>query len=511
MAACTHTDQVRNLFNLRLLVAATIAACLCAVAATPDSITELTASQALDMMNRGQLTSFQYMSAVLDRADQLQSLNVFISRQDRDRLLVEAIWSDLQRLFGRKRGPLEGLPIVVKDNIDSVALKTTAGTPALFSNQPVRNAAVLQTLLDQGAILVGKTNMHELAFGVTCDNPATGAVHNPYDTTKIPGGSSGGTAAAIAARIVPLGLGTDTAGSVRVPAALSGTFGFHPSAGRYSCDGTVLISNTQDRVGTLARSVEDLVLLDQILSLQGSHVKAAHLQGLRLGIDRANFVTNLDPTVSAVFEAALTKLQQQGVTIVDVSLMAPADFQSTINALRFSVGFYEAPINLAQYFQNMTPPLTISDVAAKIASPDVRGIFANFFVPGAPSAVTPAMYQAGLQARDKLRQAYAGVMSANQIQGLILPTTILPARPIGQDTTVSLNGQQFPTTLIYSQNVVPGSYAGLAGLSMPIGLTSDGLPAGLEVDGIEGTDETILGIGLAFENVFGPLPAPNSP
>ncbi len=474
--------------------------------ATSD-ITDLTATQALEEMNRHQLTSFQYVSAVLNRAQQWQSLNAFISMQDRATLLAEALLSDARRLFGLGR-PLEGLPIVVKDNYNSSALKTTAGTPALFSNQPSSNAAALQILLNHGAILIGKTNMHELAFGVTSNNKATGAVHNPYNTSLIPGGSSGGTAAAVAARIVAVGLGTDTAGSIRIPASLSGTFGFHPSAGRYPRDGTVLISTTQDRVGTMARSVEDLVLLDQALSAQGSHVQSVPLAGLRLGIDRANFAANVDPQTDAVFEAALTKLQQQGVTIVNVSLMSPAQYASTIGALRFSVGFYEAPTNLGDYFQSVKPPLTILDVANQIASPDVKGIFFNFFVPGAPLAVTPAQYQAGLQARETLRSAYQTMMMTNQIQGLVFPTTVLPARPIGQDTTVALNGQQVPTTLIYSQNVVPGSYAGLAGLSLPIGLTSDRLPVGLEVDGVEGTDETVLGIGLSMEGVFGALPAP---
>ncbi|HLK56989.1 MAG TPA: amidase family protein, partial [Chthonomonadaceae bacterium] len=273
----------------------------------------------------------------------------------------------------------------------------------------------------------------------------------------------------------------------------------------------VLISNTQDRVGTMARSVRDLVLLDTILSDQGSHVHAVPLRGLRLGVDRANFVSNVDPAVSTLFEAALEKLERHGVTIVDVSVMQPTDFAATIAALRFSVGFYEAPINLTDYFQNMQPPLTLLDVANQIASPDVRGIFFKFFVPGAPLAVTPQAYQAGLAARDTLRNAYVNVMQAARIDGMIFPTTLLPARPIGQDVTVTLNGQQFPTTLIYSQNVVPGSYAGLAGLSLPIGLTDDGLPVGLELDGLEGSDETVLGIGLSLEQAFGHLPAPTLP
>jgi indoleacetamide hydrolase len=325
---------------------------------TATSLVELTADEALELMEKGRLTSEDYVRALLERADDLQSLNVFISR-DSAAALAAARLADRCRASRLPCGRLNGLPIIVKDNINSADLPTTAGTPGLATNRPTTNAAVLQRLLDEGAILMGKANMHELAFGATSNNAAFGAVHNPYDVGKIPGGSSGGTAAAIAARIVPVGLGTDTAGSVRVPAALSGTVGFRPSAGRYSRDGIMLISETQDRVGTLARSVRDLVLLDRVLSEVGSKVHPANLHHLRLGVDRANFVNGVDTEIAAMFESALADLEHKGVEVVDVSLMPPATFLSTIAALRFSVGFYEAPANLANYLQGVNPPLTL--------------------------------------------------------------------------------------------------------------------------------------------------------
>lgn len=470
------------------------------------SLTELSASDALQALRLRRLTSAEYAGALLQRADRLEDLNVFISR-DSAAVLAAARTAD-QRRERYFRGRLNGLPIIVKDNINSANLPTTGGTPGLRQNQPARNAVVLQRLLNEGAILMGKSNMHELAFGATNNNPATGAVHNPYAFDKIPGGSSGGTAAAIAARIVPVGLGTDTAGSVRVPASLTGTVGFRPSAGRYSRDGIILISETQDRVGTMARNVRDIVLLDSVLSEVGSQVSPAPLKGLRLGVDRANFVADADPAVAALFEAALAKLQSQGVEIVEVNILPAAQFAGMITALRFSIGFYEAPTNLARYLQNINPPLTVQELASQVASPDVRGLFANFLVPGAPMAVSPAAYQAGLTTRDNLRNAYRTVMTENRLAGMIFPTTLLPARPIGQDATVMHNGRIAPTTLIYTQNVVPASYAGLAGLSLPMGLTPDGLPVGLEIDGLEGSDETVLGIGLSLESVLGRLSPP---
>jgi len=468
---------------------------------------ELTASEALELMEAGALTSEQYVGALLARADSLRSLNVFITA-DPAAALAAARAADARRAAGLPCGRLCGLPVVVKDNIDSADLRTTAGTPALAAHRPAANAAVLQRLLDEGAVLVGKSNMHELAFGATNSNAFFGPVRNPYDPTKIPGGSSGGTAAAVAARLVPFGLGTDTAGSVRVPAALSGTAGFRPSAGRYSRDGIVLISQTQDRVGTLARSVRDLVLLDRVLSETGSRVHPLPLRRLRLGVDRANFVNNADPEVVALFEAALGRLRRRGVEVVDVSLMPRAEYLSTIAALRFSVGFHEAPANLSNYLQGVNPPLTLTQLALQVMSPDVRQIFFGFLVPGAPLAVTPAAYQAGLAARERLRAAYTALMADNALDAFVFPTAVMPAGPVGQEFVRDPAGNLVPATLAYTQNVVPASYAGLAGLSLPVGLTGEGLPVGMEFDGLEGSDEAILGVGLSVEKALAPLPPP---
>jgi len=191
--------------------------------------------------------------------------------------------------------------------------------------------------------------------------------------------------------------------------------------------------------------------------------------------------------------------------VVDVSLMPRAEFLSTIAALRFSIGFYEAPANLANYLQGVNPPLTLPQLAAQVASPDVRQIFFGFLVPGAPLAVTPQAYQAGLAASARLRDAYRALMTNNALDAVVFPTTVRAASPVGQEVLPDAGGNLVPATLLYSQNVVPASYAGLAGLSLPMGLTSAGLPVGLELDGLEGSDEALLGIGLSVEKVLEPL------
>ncbi len=169
---------------------------------------------------------------------------------------------DRRRLAGAKSGPLFGLPIPIKDSVNTHDYPTTAGTPALRGFRPAQDAPVVKALRDAGALVLGKTNLHELSFGWTSDNHAFGAVHNPYAPTRIPGGSSGGTAAAVAAHMAPLGVAEDTQGSIRVPAALCGICGFRPTTGRYSTRGCVPISPLFDQIGPHARTVSDLALFD---------------------------------------------------------------------------------------------------------------------------------------------------------------------------------------------------------------------------------------------------------
>src|SRR6201996_552030 len=187
-----------------------------------------TAAEIVAAIRSKKVTAVSLVQAALDRAEQCGDLNAFIL-MNRDAALARAAKVDA----GEIAGALAGLPIVVKDNINTADMPTSGGTPALQNARPVRNAPSLQKLLDAGAVVIGKTNMHELAFGITCTNfaPFAAAIKNPYDKTRIPGGSSGGTAAAIAARIVTCGLGSDTGGSTRVPAALTGTDGLRPSVG----------------------------------------------------------------------------------------------------------------------------------------------------------------------------------------------------------------------------------------------------------------------------------------
>src|SRR4029434_5472373 len=194
-------------------------------------------------------------------------------------------------------------------------MPTTAGTPALEGFIPASSAPVVQILTEAGAIVLGKTNLHELSAGYTTNNAFTGPTRNPYDTERVPGGSSGGNSAALAGRSAPLALGDDTTGSTRIPAALTGTTGFRPSTGRYSSAGVVPLASTLDTLGPMARNVRDLALVDAVITGDPIELETVSLQGLRIGVPWPHFHDLLDPVVEQAFLRALARLEHAGETL----------------------------------------------------------------------------------------------------------------------------------------------------------------------------------------------------
>jgi mandelamide amidase len=469
-----------------------------------QALTELSATEAAARIRAGTLKSEDLVTALVEVVERKGDLNAFITF-DRERVLAAARKAD--SLAARKSfaGPLHGVPLVVKDNIHVAGLPNTAGTPGLKGFVPTRNAPVAEKLIRAGAIVLGKTNMHELAFGITSNNAAFGSARNAYDPTRIAGGSSGGTGNAIAARMAAAGLGSDTGGSVRIPAALNGIAGLRPTLGRYSQEGITPIAHTRDTAGPMAREVADLVLLDTIITGTRDRVTAPPLAGLRIGINRAAFFRNLDTEVEQATNAALEWLQKAGVEIVEVDMPGLVDLNGKVS---FPVALYEANVDLTAYLKRYRIPLDLPGLAARIASPDVKGLFASAIVPGAKDAVPQKAYLDALAARPALQQLYAETFRKHKIVALAFPTTPLPAAPIGDDEKTKLNGADVPTFFTFIQNTDPGSNAGLPGLSVPIGRTPAGLPIGLELDGPAGSDRRLLGVGLAVESLFGRLPAP---
>jgi indoleacetamide hydrolase len=462
----------------------------------PEDLTELSASAAVAAMKAGDITAETYARALLDRADRLQPLNAFLVLP-RETVLEAARAADKARAAGRNLGPLHGLPIPVKDSVNTAAYPTSDGTAALREFRPARDAAVLKPLLEAGAIVMGKTNLHELSLGWTSDNPHFGAVHNPYDTTRVPGGSSGGSGVAVAARMAPLAIAEDTLGSIRVPATMCGICGLRPTYGRYSDDGIMPLTDHKfDQVGPLARTVEDLALFDSVVTGDASPLATSSLSGVRIGVADF-FFADIDSEVQRVVDAALDRLRDAGATIVraDVSddVKAALPVALTINGaeVRSSISAFLASEGTGVSFEDLTAQ----------AGPAVRAVLES----PPPSA---EVYNEMLAQRAKVAEGIRSFFAEQRLAALAFPPTLIPAQPIGDDGSVTRRGEVLPNTTTMGRNVALSSCASLASLVLPAGLTSAGLPVGLEFDAPSGTDRALLGLGVSLRRALGPIPAP---
>jgi indoleacetamide hydrolase len=499
----------RRSFMQRTAATITIAATptiICAQARDSDmtSLLELSATEAVARMSRGEMTVERYAGALLARCEALRALNAFIALEP-TRVLEAARAADKRRAAGEQPGPLFGLPIPVKDSVNTADYPTTAGTPGLRDFRPAEDAPIVKSLRASGAIVLGKTNLHELSYGWTSNNLAFGAVHNPYDPTRIPGGSSGGTAAAIAAWMAPLGVAEDTEGSIRVPAAMCGISGFRPSTGRYSTKGCVPISPLFDQVGPHARNVTDLALFDSVAANDGEPVKTGSLQGLRLGVVRDYWFGGLDPEVERLTDLALERLRSAGAHIIETELPG---LQSLISQTTEQIQNHDVRVALTRFLHDYGAKPTFEQVVGQ-ASPDIQAIFRDSVLPGGASFVSEQTYTA---ARDvhlpALRRLYADYFARTRVAAIVLPTTMAPAPLIGEDDSVEIRGKKVSFFTVVGRNIGPGSTAGLPGLVLPAGLTRSGLPVGIEFDGPAGSDRALLALGLSLERALGGIPAP---
>ncbi|MDX1486638.1 MAG: indoleacetamide hydrolase [Acidiferrobacterales bacterium] len=462
---------------------------------------DLSLSEAAACIRQGDVSAQGYAQALLERCDAAQSLNAFVWL-DRERLLGEARKADRMRRKGHDPGRLHGVPLAVKDCFDVAGTPTTACTPALRDNVPQRTAPIVQRLFDEGALMLGKTNMHELAFGITSDNAFTGPVRNPYDPRMSPGGSSGGTAAAVAARMAPAGLGTDTSGSVRIPAAHCGVVGYRPSTGRYPSKGIVPMNHTRDAPGLMARTVGDIALLDEVISGEGS-LRPVRLRGIRFGLPGDYFFADLDNRIATAIDVELRRLRDLGVEFVETD---PPHFAAARGESTEAVMAWEMPRDVERYLQELGQRITFEELVASVASPYVKSELEKILDAASPD-LESRYQQAVHDVIPRHRDAYRAYLQKNDLHAIAFPTTPLAPAPLGQNDTVNVDGQEISVWRTL-RNAVPATLLGAPSLTLPIGLTDDGLPVGIELDGLPGSDRDLLSIGLVLESASDAIPAP---
>lgn len=469
-------------------------------------VTDITMAEAAEAFREGRLSSVELVEACFKRIEQGNELNLFVAL-NLEQALDDASKADEERAAGRTGGPLSGIPVVIKDNLHTKDLQSCSASPAFEGYIPAEDAQTVKKLRDAGAIILGKTHMHELAFGATGYNPAfntgphTGA-RNPYDMTRIAGGSSSGSAAALGARMALGALGTDTGGSMRIPPALNGVPALRPTWGRYSAEGVIPIAETRDTVGPMALSMADLALLDAVVT-DDFALPAVRLEQLRFGIP-AEFWENMDEDTAAVMEQTLAVLREHGVTLVEI---ADSQLMELNEPVGFPVVVAEAYTCMKKYLARYHPEMTIEEVQQRIASPDVKGIYKEWVLDGKTPTrdglvdVAP-LYEAAMNGgRDRLRERYEQLFSEHAIDALIFPTTPVVAPLANDDIYMPQNFEKL------IQNTEPSSSAGTPGLQLPVGLGSTtGLPVGLELDGPMHGDRRLLAIGILLEGLFGRLP-----
>ena len=386
---------------------------------------------------------------------------------------------------GRWLGLLHGMPVALKDNIETAGVRTTSGAAYLADHIPNRDAPVVGRLKAQGAVLVGKANMQELAWGVVSTNPVTGQCRNPWNPEHIPGGSSGGSGAAVAAGMAHASLGTDTGGSVRIPASMTGIAGLRPTHGRISIRGITPVSVAHDTVGPMARSVADVARLFAVLAAYDplDHVSRAlpldnflprlgdGIEGVRIGLARNFFFDGLDGEVEAAVRAGAGTLESLGARLVDVTLPGAETAQrwTTIMAYADACAYHRERLDAG--------PGALSEPVY------TRMIMGRDF-----SAVD---YAQAMRGREAWRRALAEMFETVDL--LLAPTTPRPAPPIADDRSLH-RATQDATRFTYG-----GALASIPGLSVPCGFSAGGLPIGMMLEGAWGAEPLLLRAGHAYQ------------
>ena len=451
------------------------------------------------MLRRGEASSVELTRAALDRIERLNpTINAFIT-VIAESALARAGEMDAALARGDDRGSLHGVPIAVKDIVATRGVRTTSGSRIFADFVPDYDAEVVRRLEKAGAVLLGKTGMHELAYGITSNNPHFGAVRNPWDRDRIPGGSSGGSGAAVAAGICAMAIGTDTGGSIRIPAAFCGVAGFKPTYGAVSKRGVLPLGFSLDHIGPIAASVQDCAItMEAISGFDPNDPTSAHRgpedysfgpdlsirgSGLRIGRPLGAYFEKLEPGVRSALDAVLRTAAEQGAEVVEVRV---PDLDE-MNAVALTILLGEAAAALEPYLKP----------GAEIGA-DVKLLLNQ-------GRMLPATaYVNAQRLRSHFVREFASVWRDCDL--LLIPATPTVAPRIGQ-TTVELPDGAEDVRLLTTRCVRAINMLGLPALVFPCGL-SDGLPVGAQLVGPAFGDALVLRTGAVLEKALGPLPRP---
>lgn len=466
---------------------------------------ELSVAAAAAAIRNGDIMAASYAAALLQQARKHADLNSFITI-DESAVLAAAEATDKARAAG-STAPLLGVPLGVKDSYLTRGLRTTLGVEILEGFTPAEDADVVGAVKDAGAIVFGKNNLVEMSYGLTGDNSRYGQVKNPYGTKHMTGGSSSGSGAAVAARIVPAAFGGDTVGSIRVPAALVGVVGFKPTTGRWPGGGIAPISHTLDTPGIFARTVEDCALIDQVVTKQTTADPAARsdLEGARFAYAPKQYLDPIESETEAQFFDTLQRLRDAGAEVVEIDL--GEDFSGLADRLTWNLFFRETMEAVTDYLHRHDVPVSF-DGLHEALKPQLKGLWNEYVVPSAPGFISQQAYEATLSVdRPRLQRRFDEVFTLGGIDALLSPTTPSPAPLIEQQATFTIKGEEV-SHLLLAKNTVPASGAGLPSISVPMGITREGLPLGLEIDSAYGDDRKLLDLARRVEAVLDKLPAP---
>lgn len=432
-----------------------------------------TISEVSELVRGGKISPVELTRECLEKVDALNpELNAFITVTGNSALQGAAA-AEAEIHAGKWRGPLHGIPVGLKDLIDTAGVRTTAASRVFENRTPLRNATVVEHLRQAGAVFIGKQNLHEFAYGGSSVISAFGIPRNPIDSEYIAGGSSGGSAAAVASGMCYAAIGTDTAGSVREPAALCGIVGLKPTYGLISTEGIIPLSPSLDHAGPITRSVRDAaIMLDALTGTEWRHSESLDAEHgkWRVGIPRQFFFEDLHPEVAIAVEAGIDELELMGCVVADVEVRVDTD--RTLQAVEAYVEHRKRIATSADLYD----PETLRRIRTG-------------------ENVSDEQHQAALRELSNIRREMARIFESVDV--LVTPTTPIPA-PRLSDLTTNLDHLR-PTELVLLRNTRPANVWGTPAISVPCGRTSEGLPIGLQIIGPMGHDARVLQVAQAFE------------